>query len=65
MNVTAEWVIVAGRPFVAVHLPGGHTVKVPQYTAWHLKNAIERVLATPPPHRADNGSGGTYEHNSS
>ncbi len=54
MDVSAKWTRVDGRPFVAFTLPGGFRVAVPQYTAWQLKNALERVLATPPPRGEDN-----------
>lgn len=53
-NVTARWRRVDGRPFVAITLPGGFRVSIPQYYAWQLKNALERVLATAPPRPGDN-----------
>ena len=55
MNVSVKWRHVDGRPFVAISLPGGFTVAIPQYFAWQLKNELERVLATAPPPRPDNG----------
>lgn len=55
MNVSVKWRRVDGRPFVAISLPGGFTVAIPQYFAWQLKNELERVLATVPPLRPDNG----------
>lgn len=56
MNVGAKWRRVDGRPFVAITLPGGFRVAIPQFYAWQLKNELERVLATPPPRRGDNSS---------
>jgi hypothetical protein len=54
MTPTAKWTRVDGRPFVQITLPGGFRVRIPQYTAWQLKNALERVLATAPPRPPDN-----------
>lgn len=54
MNVGAKWRLVDGRPFVAITLPGGFRVAIPQHYAWQLKNELERVLATRPPRWADN-----------
>lgn len=59
MNVDAKWQRVDGRAFIRIQLPGGFIVTIPQYTAWQLKNALERVLATQPPRPGDNEPGGS------
>lgn len=54
MNIKVKWRITDGRAFVAITLPGGFTVSIPQYTAWQLCNELQRILKTPPPYQQGN-----------